>query len=328
MNSIQEQLKKNNIILAPLAGVSSFPFRMFNRKFGCKFAFMEMINVRSLCYFNKRTPKILHTNSNDRPLGIQLLGQDPYYIEKGFEKLENYKYDVLDFNAGCPQKKITNRNEGASLLKDPHKLHQLLSLLVKMSDVPVTLKMRLGWDSPSAASDIALHAQDAGIDALCVHGRTKMQGYNGGVDYKAIRKVKEALEIPVLASGDIFTPQLAKKMFDETGCDGIMVARGSLGNPWIFKQIKEYLKDGTLLPNPKVVEIINIMKMHLDLCIDFFQEEIGIKQFRKFYIWYTHGFPYIRHLRTQVMKVKREDEMISLIEKIGIQDPGDTSSYD
>jgi len=281
--------------------------------FGCKFAFSEMVNVRSLCYLNRRTRQILYTNSHDQPLGIQLLGQDSYYILRAMDILKDYTFDILDFNAGCPQKKIVNRDEGASLLKNPRKLYHLLRLIVNHSTVPVTLKMRLGWDDPSSVTDIALYAEDAGIAALCVHGRTKVQGYSGGVDYESIKRVKEALQIPVIASGDIFSPQLAHKMLNETGCDGVMVARGALGNPWIFREINDFLKDGTLSPRPGIEDITCAMNTHLDLYLDFYGEQLGIKQFRKFFIWYTRGLPHVKYLRFKVGKTETQDEMRSLI---------------
>ncbi|MGA1824810.1 MAG: tRNA dihydrouridine synthase DusB [bacterium] len=316
---IREQLKKNKIILAPLAGISSFPFRMFNRQFGCEFAFSEMINVRSLSYLNKRTRQIIFSNAEDRPLGMQILGQDPYYILKALTILKDYEFDILDLNAGCPQRKIVNRGEGAALLKNPRTLHHLLKLIVKHSDVPVTVKMRLGWDKPSTAADIALYAQDAGIAALCVHGRTKMQGYTGEVDYEAIRSVKEALDIPVIASGDIFSAQLAKEMLDKTGCDGVMVARGALGNPWIFKEIDELLNNGRVASSPCIEDSIRAMKTQLDHYSDFYEEKLGIKQFRKFFIWYTRGFPNVKYLRAKVGKIETNDEMIGLIEEFHMQ---------
>ena len=198
-------------------------------------------------------------------------------------------------------------------------MQQLLKLMVAYSEAPVTVKMRLGWDTSSAASDIARYARDAGVAAVCVHGRTCVQGYNGRVDYEGIRKVKKSLDIPVIASGDIFTPVLARKMFDETGCDAVMVARGALGNPWIFRSIAEFFANGVVCDGPGIDEVIGVMKKHLSMNIEFFGENSGVIKFKKFYLWYIRGLPGIRRIKNDVLKVKTENEMHELMEKIRIQ---------
>lgn len=304
------------IMLAPMAGVSVMPFRMLNRKFGCECTFTEMISARSLSYRNKKTREMLITHPMDRPFGIQLLGREPQYILKALENLVNYEFDILDFNAACPTKKVTNKGRGAALLKEPKELNRLLKLLVQRSTVPVTVKLRLGWDSAADARDIALYAEDAGINGIFLHGRTKQQGYSGKVDYESIKNVKKAVRIPLIASGDIISPFLAKKMFDETGCDGILVARGCLGNPWIFNEIKTFLKTGTIPPPPEIDDILTVMKEHLNAYCDLFGDERGIKQFRKFYIWYTCGFTKVRPLRCKVGKAKTREALSLLIDDL------------
>ena len=200
---------KSSLILAPMAGVSDFPFRMLNRKFGCELAFVEMINSRSISYKSKRTQKMLFSDKDDRPLGVQLLGCEEKFVQKAIEIINKYKFDLLDFNAACPVKKVVNRGEGASLLKDPKKLNTILKLVVKTAKVPVTVKIRSGWDKHCVnAKEVASCCQDAGVCGLFIHGRTRVQGYSGAVDYQTIREVKKAMEIPVIASGDIFSPQL------------------------------------------------------------------------------------------------------------------------
>lgn len=307
---------ESRLVLAPLAGVSDLPFRMLNRKFGCELAFIEMLNVRSVSYKSRRTEEMLSSGPQDRPLGLQILGNEPKFILRALDVLWRYRFDILDFNAACPAKKVVRRGEGASLLKEPKKLYGLLKLVVRNSKVPVTVKIRAGWDKNSVnAPEIALYAQDAGIDGLFIHGRTKLQGYSGEVDYKVIRKVKKALKIPVVASGDVFSPQLAKKMFDETGCDGVAVARGCLGNPWIFKETQGFLKDGLMPDKPAVDEIIRVMAAHLQENVDFYGERIGVIKFRKFFSWYTRGFRKIRPLREKVSCAKTKDEMAGIIER-------------
>ncbi|MGB2631262.1 MAG: tRNA dihydrouridine synthase DusB [Candidatus Omnitrophota bacterium] len=303
------------VILAPLSGISSLPFRTLNRNAGCKFAFLEMVNARSLSYSTKKTLQMMLTNKHDRPLGVQLLGNDTYYISKALEKLKDYSYDILDFNAACPQKKITSHGKGAALLKCPKELQKLLAFIVKEVTVPVTTKLRLGWDNEKNIVDIAKYVQDAGVKAVCVHGRTMAQGYQSPVNYAAIKKVKDALSIPVIASGDIWSAQMAKKMFDETGCDAITIARGALGNPWIFNEIDKFLATGKVVSRPAVKEVAQMMKRHLDLCLDFYGEKTGAVHFRKFYIWYTRGFSKTKPLRINVSQACNKPEMTGLIEE-------------
>ena len=302
------------VILAPLSGVSSLPFRALNREAGCKFAFLEMICARSLSYSSNTTMKLMLTDSHDRPLGVQLLGRDPDYLSKALDKLSEYAYDILDFNAACPQKKVTRCGKGAALLKCPKELQRLLAPIVKKANVPVTAKLRLGWDNERNAVNIAKHVEDAGVSAVFVHGRTKAVGYGGPVNYSVIGEIKAALKIPVVGSGDIWSAQMAKTMFDETGCDAITVARGALGNPWIFGEIEGFLATGEIMPRPTVNEIAQMMKRHLDLCVGFYGEEKGAMEFRKFHVWYTRGFSGTKPLRANVFSAGNKLEMISLID--------------
>lgn len=306
---------KSNLILAPMAGISDLPFRLLNRKFGCELGFIEMINVRSLSYKMPKTKKMLSISDLDRPLGIQILGCEEEFILKAIDILSSYEYDVLDFNAACPVKKVTRRGEGAGLLKTPKKLHKLLKMIVRNSDKPVTVKIRTGWDKASInAKEVALTSQDAGVSALFIHGRDKEQGYSGEVDYKIIRSVKKALDIPLIASGDVFSPVLAKRMLDETGCDGLLVARGALGNPWIFKEIKEFLKNKKIIKRPGQKEIASMMLEHLNSYIDFYGSSHGVRRFHKFFGWYTKGVQNVRVLREKAFRTKTKNEMLETIE--------------
>jgi len=305
---------KTNLILAPMAGVSDLPFRMLNRKFGAELAFVEMINCRSISFKSKRTQSMLSSSPKDRPLGVQLLGCEGQFILKALDVLKSYKFDLLDFNAACPAKKVVRRKEGAGLLKEPKKLKKLLQLVVKNSSAPVTVKIRTGWDKECVnAKEVALYAQDAGAAGVFIHGRTKAQGYSGEVDYAAIGGVKKVLDIPVIASGDILSAQLARKMLDETNCDGLVIARGSFGNPWIFKEIKEFLKTGKIIPKPAKDVVIKIMLEHLAASIDFYGERNGVVIFRKFFGWYTRGFRKIRPLREKSSRAKSRLEMEGII---------------
>jgi tRNA-dihydrouridine synthase B len=310
-----KDFKFPRVMLAPLSGISSLPFRTLNREFGCKFAYLEMISARSLSYSSKRTMQMLLSNTSDKPLGVQLLGENMKYILKSLEKIKDYDYQILDFNAACPRKKVTSHGKGAALLLDAKKLKALLSGIIKEVTVPVTVKMRIGYSDDRLAEDLAKHIEDAGVSGICVHGRTRDQGYRGVVDYSAIKKIKKSVSVPIIGSGDIWNPELAKKMFDETNCDAVLVARGALGNPWIFRGIDEFLSTGKILPLPNIEEIVQVMKHHLGMCIDFYGERVGVMKFRKFYIWYTKGFTRVKPLRHAVAYVHTNLEMIELIDK-------------
>jgi len=308
----------SSCILAPLAGVSDLPFRLINRRLGCEFAFTEMVSARALIYENKTTlNKMLATEPADRPLGIQLLGRDPEVLRKAQDKARGYEFDIIDFNAACPVTKVTEKGEGASLLKEPKKLGALLKVVVSNASVPVTVKIRSGWDAASVnAREIALCAEDAGIAALFIHGRTKEQGYRGAVDYAVIRTVKESLSIPVIASGDALSPRLIKKLFDETGCDGVVIARGALGNPWIFREATAFLQDRAVIQRPGMDEIADTMTSHLNLIIDFHGERMGTLIFRKFFSWYCKGIHGIRDLKTKAFCASERAQMIATINEV------------
>lgn len=304
------------LILAPMAGISDLPFRLINRSFGCGLAFTEMISANSLVHKSKNTFKMLSATPEDRPLGVQILGNNPEIIKKALDIISEYAFDIIDFNAACPANKVVSRGEGAGLLREPAKLQKLLTVLVENTGRPVTVKIRSGWDETCVnALETASRAQDAGVTGLFIHGRTKMQGYGGGVDYDIIREVKESVEIPVIASGDALTPELIRKLFNETGCDGVAIARGSLGNPWIFRNAAERLNIPIIPFSPGVYEIAQTMKRHLALLIAFHGEKTGVTLFRKFFTWYTRGIA-LRELKNAAFHAGTGDEMLRLIDVI------------
>lgn len=304
------------LILAPMAGISDLPYRLINRSLGCELAFTEMISAASVVYKSKSTLKMLSTNPEDKPLGVQLLGNDADLLKRALDIVSAYNFDIVDFNAACPVSKVVSGGKGAGLLREPEKLQRLLEVIVGYAPVPVTVKIRAGWGETSVnAVEVALRAQDAGVKALFIHGRTKIQGYSGTVDYNIIRKVKEALKIPVIASGDALSPQLIKKLFEETGCDCVALARGALGNPWLFRETAEYLRIGNVPVRPDAHEIAQTMREHLTGSIAFKGDEIGIVNFRKFFAWYTRGLP-AKDLRSRAFLAETEEEMLNLIGEV------------
>jgi len=305
------------VMLSPMAGVSDLPFRLITRSFGSPLAFTEMIDINAIFQKDKRTTHMLSSSPDDRPLGVQLLGNSASQIPVAVERLSAHACDLIDFNAACPSPKVTRKGKGAALMKDPKKLRDILSVLVRSSPVPVAVKIRAGWDADSVnARDVALFAEDAGISALFIHGRTKAQGYGGAVDYGIIREVKEALRIPVIASGDNLCLDRVRRMFAETGCDGVAIARGALGNPWIFKEVMGFFRDGTVPAAPGMAERIAVMKRHLDLCITHWGEQRGVGIFHKFFIWYTRGLSGLRPLRDRAFRTGTKEGLIEVIDEL------------
>ncbi|GBE03098.1 tRNA-dihydrouridine synthase C [bacterium BMS3Abin09] len=299
-----------------MAGISDLPYRIINRSMGCGFAFTEMLSSTALSYRSKGTMEKLTRHEKDRPLAIQIVGANLDIIKQAMEVLSEYPHDTIDLNAACPVTKVAGTGKGAGLLKEPLKMKKLLKMIVKNTNVPVTVKIRSGWDEASVnAVDVALHAEDSGVSAVIIHGRTRVQRYKGTVDYNIIREVKEAISIPVIASGDALRPDLIKKLFDETGCNGVAIARGALGNPWIFHQTIEYLKNGTEPSPPDIQERIRVMTEHLALMVECNGGKLGVLQFRKFFGWYTKGLP-VKELKVRAFHACTHDEMQQMIDEL------------
>jgi tRNA-dihydrouridine synthase B len=276
--------------------------------------FIEMTSAKALVYENSKTEKMIETRPEDRPLGIQLLGTDVEFVLRALDIIRKYEYEIIDFNAACPVTKVTSKGEGSGMMKEPRKLGRLLKAVVDHVDIPVTVKIRAGWNEKSVnAREVALYAQDAGVKGLFIHGRTREQGYRGRVDYNVIREVKEALDVPVIGSGDVFSPLHVKKMFDETGCDGVAIARGALGNPWIFRETAEFLKTGVVPPRPGRDEVADVMTAHLRAIVQYHNPVMAPVVFRKFFAWYTKGFCNVKPLKEKAFRSKTEDEMLELI---------------
>lgn len=304
-------------MLAPMAGVSDLPFRTITRSFGAPLAFAEMIDAKAISHGQERTRRMLASASDDRPLGIQLLGNEEAWLAKAVDALAEFEFDLLDFNAACPTPKVTRKGKGAALLKEPHRIQKLLEVLVARAKVPVTVKIRTGWDANTVnAREVARAAEQAGASALFIHGRTRAQGYGGAVDYRTIREVKKALSIPVIASGDNLSVPFIKKMFDETGCDGVALARGALGYPWICREVTRFFQDGTLSEKPVIEERIATITHHLDLVVQHYGEKRGITCFHKFFIWYTRGLRGTKPLRNNAFRADTKDDLLKAVEAL------------
>jgi tRNA-dihydrouridine synthase B len=300
-----------------MAGISDLPFRLIAREFGCPLAFTGMVNARALGLANRKTLKLIESSPLDRPLGIQLLAREPEHLLEALEVLDGHSYDLIDLNAACPVRKVTRKGEGAALLKQPEILSRLVKTLVNYSRVPVTVKIRAGWDHQSInATEVAKRIADAGAHAVCIHGRTKNQGYGGKADLEVIRGVKEAVAIQVLGSGDIFSAQAAIRTMKETGCDGVMVARGGLGNPWIFRETAALYRNNAIPARPELDELRSVMNKHLAMSVEYHGEKLGVIDFRKFFAWYTKGLRNARSLRPRAVLVDTIDEMKNLIDGV------------
>ena len=311
------------LLLAPLASISDLPFRLMSRSMGCPLAFIEMISVHAVTHNNPKTMDLMTDHPDDRPLGIQFIGRRPEQLEEAWEAVKHRGYSVLDLNAACPVKKVARRAEGASLMREPKALHSAVKTLVKCADIPVTCKIRSGWNADEMnAVEAARAIEEAGASALFIHGRTRAQQYSGFVDYGIIGKVKDSVKIPVIGSGDVFSASHAKRMFTETGCDGVAMARGAMGNPWIFSETIEYLKTGTLPPRPAMSEVIKVMRQHLALMVEHYGEARAPYIYRKLFIWYTKGLRNVKHLRMKAVLATTMDEMLGYIAELESQGEG------
>ena len=303
---------ENNVFLAPMAGVTDLPFRLLCKEQGCGMMCTEMVSAKAILYNNKNTDKLLEVDPRERPVAVQLFGSDPEILSR----IEDGPYDFIDINMGCPVPKVVNNGEGSALMRNPKQVEAILTAMVKALKKPVTVKFRKGFnDREVNAVEIAKIAESCGVAAVAVHGRTREQYYSGTADWDIIRQVKEAVSIPVIGNGDIFTPEDGKRMLEETGCDGLMVARGAKGNPWIFKRLTHYLDTGELLPPPTKEEKKEMILRHARMQVELKGEYQGIREMRKHVAWYTAGCPGSSALRNDVNLVETLAELEELIEE-------------
>ncbi len=307
----------NRLILAPMAGVTDQPYRLICREQGCALVVTEMVSAKAILYRNKNTNALLAVSEKERPAAVQLFGSDPEILGRIAAQVEEGPCDMIDLNLGCPVPKIVNNGEGSALMKDLKKAEKIFASVVKHTKKPVTVKFRKGFnDSQVNAVELARIAEGCGVSAVAVHGRTREQYYSGKADWEIIRQVKEAVRIPVIGNGDVFAPQDVKRMLEETGCDGVMIARGAKGNPWIFSQSLHYLKTGQVPPKPGIKEIREMILRHGKLLAEFKGERTAMQEMRKHIAWYTAGLPHSSALRNEINQIDHLDGMLELLEKL------------
>lgn len=305
----------NRVFLSPMAGVTDLPFRLICKEQDCGMLYTEMVNAKALCYDDQNTKKMLKIEEEEHPVAIQIFGSDPEYMGGAAKILNSYPNEILDINMGCPAPKVVKNGDGSALLKNPELAAKVLKVVVGNSEKPVTLKIRKGWDDTCInAVEIAKIAEDCGISAIAIHGRTREQYYSGKADWDIIRQVKENVSIPVIGNGDVFEVEDAINMLNQTNCDAIMIGRGAQGNPWIFKRINHYMQTGEILPEPTLEEKINTAKKHLKLAVEEHGEYVAVREMRKHIAWYLKGLRNSARVRDEINKIESYEEVVNKLE--------------
>ena len=305
---------ENRYILGPMAGVTDLPFRLLCREQGAGLLCMEMVSAKAIYYNNRNTESLLEIHPDERPVSLQLFGSDPKIMSEMAKRIEERPFALLDVNMGCPVPKVVKNGEGSALMKNPKLVYEIVSALVKAIEKPVTVKIRKGFDDDHVnAVEIAKIIEEAGAAAVAVHGRTREKYYSGKADWDIIRQVKEAVSIPVIGNGDVTSPQKADELVRQTGCDGIMIARGAQGNPWIFSEMIHWEETGELPPRPDKDEIRKMMLRHARLQLEYKGEFSGIREMRKHVAWYTKGLKGAARLREKVNAVESLEELENLL---------------
>ncbi len=303
--------------LAPMASVADRAYRIMAKEYGACYVVGEMASCKGLCYNDKKTAELLSVTPGERPMAVQLFGSEPEYMAAAVKIAEKFSPDIIDINSGCPMPKIVSGGAGSALMKNPALFGELIRSAVNAASVPVTVKIRSGWDENSVnAVELAKIAEENGAAAITVHGRTKTQLYSGKADWEIIRAVKQAVKIPVIGNGDVSTPELCREMYDLTGCDLVMIGRGSYGRPWLFRQIREYLETGRYSPDPPPEKRLEIMRRHIGLIVADKGEKTGMKEARRPASWYLKGMQGAARFRNLCSELVSLDQLDRLIEQI------------
>jgi len=307
----------NNVVLAPMAGVTDLPFRLLCREQGVGLICMEMVSAKAIYYNNKNTESLLEIHPDERPVSLQLFGSDPDIMAEMAKRIEERPFAILDVNMGCPVPKVVNNGEGSALMKNPKLVEEILRKLVKAIEKPVTVKIRKGFNEENVnAVEIARIAEDCVVAAVAVHGRTREQYYSGRADWDIIAAVKDAVKIPVIGNGDVTDALSAKALVDHTGCDGVMIGRAAQGNPWIFREVSTYLDTGIAAPKPTREEIKETVIRHANLQLLYKGEYTAVREMRKHLAWYTTGYPNSARFRQMINAMESMEELRKSIEQI------------
>ena len=309
---------KNRIVLAPMAGISNTSYRKIIKEMGAGLIYAEMVSDKAIMYSNEKTFDLLKVDEMERPITQQICGSEIESFVAAAKIIEEKMHpDIIDINMGCPVPKVAVRAQaGSALLKNPEKIYEIVKAVVESVSVPVTVKIRSGWDEKHInAVEVAKVCEKAGAKAIAIHARTRAQGYSGKADWNIIKAVKEAVKIPVIGNGDVTTPELAKEMLDTTGCDAVMIGRGVLGNPWLIKECVSYLENGKKIHPPSFLEKVDMMKRHYKLLLEDKCEKAALLEIRSFIIWYLKGMPKSKEIKNLICQSKTSEEMFNIIEE-------------
>ena len=305
------------LILAPMAGVTDLPFRLLCKRMGADLLCMEMVSAKAIHYRNRNTEALMRISEEERPVSLQLFGSEPELMAEVARGIEDRPFDILDINMGCPVPKVVNNGEGSALMKDPQLAAAIVKAVSSAVEKPVTVKIRKGFDEAHVnAVEVAKRLEDAGAAAIAVHGRSREQYYSGRADWDIIRRVREAVSIPVIANGDIDSPQAAKRCMEETGCEGLMIGRAAQGNPWIFREIRAFLQTGEVPPRPDTEEICAELREHARLMLEEKGEFTAVRELRRHAAWYLAGFPHAAQLRKQACEMEHMEDLERLLERL------------